>query len=421
MVSSPAPHRLRRADRHADHPQLLGGRCGPGEGPGRHVGTQVGDVPPPTPDDVGQQGQGQRVVLAGRRAEHDGPPAPTPAVEPGPEATEEAAGDHAGPMLDRDVERALGPPPADGPQRGRHDVQVDLVQLGPGGQRGLDHAPRAPGVTGHQPVLQALGPRRPAAAADRRGRHHRRPVAQLGQRGRGDLPGPRHLARLQQAEADVPVHGHVVHAEQVGDLLQRERAPGLCRHAGRTLVLKAWMIWTDAPDGTPPTRRRVAGRRRQPPARPSARLGRQPCLASQRSLAWRLRSSRWAGTRESTAAPPSAGAAPSSPPPTVRGRLLGRQLEGRGHEALAVVGVQVLDDRAQRVPGEALVQVDGDDVAVHVDRVDLAGLQQAAGEGGRRARTGGLRRATCSARGPCRSGCGWPRTGAGRAGCSAGG
>ena len=208
-------HRLRRADRHADHPQLLGGRGGPGEGPGRHVGTQVGDVPPPTPDDVGQQGQGQRVVLAGRRAEHDGPPAPAPAVEPGPEATEEAAGDHAGPMLDRDVERALGPPPADGPQRGRHDVQVDLVQLGSGGQRGLDHAPRAPGVTGHQPVLQALGPRRPAAAADRRDRHHRRPVAQLGQRGRGDLPGPRHLARLQQAEADVPVHGHVVHAEQV--------------------------------------------------------------------------------------------------------------------------------------------------------------------------------------------------------------
>ncbi len=272
------------------------------------------------------------MVLAGRCAEHDGPPAPPPAVEPGPEATEEAAGDHAGPMLDRDVERALAHLRPMVRSAGRHDVQVDLVQLGAGGRAASItlHEPRASPATSRCSRRSAHGarrrPRRPAAARTRR----RRVCEGFDDRGR-DLPGPRHLARLQHAEADVPVHRHVVHAEQVGDLLQRERASGLCRHPVRTLVLKTRIHHgrSDRPLGS---------------ASPNC----QPCLASQRSLAWRLRSSRWAGTRESprrTALSPRR-LLPHRPP----GASSAGQLERRGHEALAVVGVQVLDDRARASP-----------------------------------------------------------------------
>jgi hypothetical protein len=180
---------------------------------------------------------------------------------------------------------------------GAHDVQVDLVQLGSGREGGPRHAPRAPGIPRHQPVLEALGPRRPAAPTGRRAWRDDRPIAQLRQCRRGDLPASDHLVRLQQTEADVPVHGHVVHAEQVGDLVQRERASGLCRHGGRTLVLKTGTTRTERAAAVsvqpPPADRRSppAGRHHtewpqsRDPAVNRTLAGPQPCLDSQRSLA----------------------------------------------------------------------------------------------------------------------------------------
>ena len=54
-----------------------------------------------------------------------------------------------------------------------------------------------------------------------------------------DPPGPTDLVRRQDAQPDVPIRGHVVHAERIGRLLQRDLVGRVDGHGAGTGQLGA--------------------------------------------------------------------------------------------------------------------------------------------------------------------------------------
>ena len=163
-------------------------------------------------------------------------------------------------------------------RRGEH-VGVDLADARAPGHGRLDHTPRTVRVAGEQPRLEPIAP----GGACARAGAARRPRHRLGTRRArrcAHSPPPADLRRLELAEAHVPVRGHVVHAQLVGCLLERELVD---RHAENgTAHPPACLTETQKPahqlgndrDPTWLTRRE---RRVQSAAWPSSARGRHGC------------------------------------------------------------------------------------------------------------------------------------------------
>ena len=209
--------------------QPLGGAGGIDEGRGRGVRAQVDHGEALAPQQVGEQRRGQRVAVAGGGAEHDRAPLAAAAGELGPQAPDESVDHHRGLVLLADGDGAGVPLVADDGQRRGDDLEVDVGGVGAGGHGVLDDDPRPRLVTCHQAGHQAPGVVHPTRGGRRPG---------VGRRHEGGevlgLHPPLHpdLAPRQPSGAHVAVDGHVVDAEPLGRLVERDEAVGGARHRG---------------------------------------------------------------------------------------------------------------------------------------------------------------------------------------------
>ena len=363
---------LGRADRDTDGHQ-------PGHVRSRHVlrsaherldgqvRTDVGDLPPVAAQQIREHGHGQRVPLPRRRADA----APCHAI------------DHDGRTADRagrcsrwamPVARCstatssspVGPAGADAAHGRGDDVEVDLVELGTGGERSFHHTPCATGVAGHEPGLQSGGPRRTAlrttglrSRCDGAGTERR-------QVGRSHLPCATDLGGGQQTEPHVAVRRHVVHAEHFGRLMQGEVCVAHFVH--RTVTVGALRNQADrirdrSVVGLPLRQRGTAALDEH---------GGHTTRGTRPRPGWR--------PRRPARAAASAGASGAT---SSNARRL--------HARLPVL-VQVAHHVVQAVGSVPLGEIHRDDVAEHVHPGDLPGGQQPAGQRGGRARPDGVGR-----------------------------
>ena len=112
------------------------------------------------------------------------------------------------------------PAVSDGFEGRCHQLQEHLGRRTIRGQGGLEHAPGAGFVAGQQPGLElGFGGRGPGGRVAGVAGYGR---LQLGQVVGVDLPGTAHAGGRELAGADIAVDGHVVHAQLVRRLLQRQ-------------------------------------------------------------------------------------------------------------------------------------------------------------------------------------------------------
>ena len=129
-------------------------------------GTEIERLEPGDPQEVGQDGPGQTVLLSG-----GAPKTTVPRVRPrrakrGPSRPMMRAATALAPVLVGHGQLAALPAVSDRSQGGDQDVEVDVCGVRARGQRALDHLPCAGLVTGDQAVDQPsrpLGSRRPVA------------------------------------------------------------------------------------------------------------------------------------------------------------------------------------------------------------------------------------------------------------------
>ena len=192
----------------------------------------------------------------------------------GPEPSDQPQGHARRPVLLADGQRPGLPATADRVQGRGHHVEEHLGRLGARGQSPLDDRPRPGLVPVHQTGLQAppgLGPGGPAVdtlptPAGRRGVHGRSPGS--------DPPLGPDLHRRQPAGADPAVDGHVVHALELGRLVEAE--PESAGRSGRQpgVAGTGWVAqpFSSNPRGCPPRRRRASDGPGSGPAGPPGRM-----------------------------------------------------------------------------------------------------------------------------------------------------
>ena len=206
------------AEAHGD--EGVGRPCGLDEGRAGRVGTEVDHVEPGFPQEVGGEGDGQRVRVAGCGADHDRSGLATRAAEQRAHAADHAERLGGGPVLLGDAPPATRPPVADQCQRGPEQVEVDLAGLGAGGQARSTIVQDPTASAGHQPLGEALdAPRVRVRLRSAVGAACRTPSGggtRAGAEGVDVVPGHPPLAAVaggrEPSGAHVAVHGHVVQA-----------------------------------------------------------------------------------------------------------------------------------------------------------------------------------------------------------------
>ena len=161
-------------------------------------------------------------AIAGGRAWRSPVTAPTTTAprrrrwsQPRTEASDEAAGDGAGPVLVRDTEVAPRPPFADGGESRHDEAEVDGGGIHARGERVFEDPPRTRLVPRDHPVLQSGHGLRPRPARSR-------PVTTARGRAQGvdvparDAPLPPVPGGRQPPGPDVAVRRHVVQAGPLG-------------------------------------------------------------------------------------------------------------------------------------------------------------------------------------------------------------
>ena len=226
---------VRRHRRQPDRQQVTGLADHVSDRLTRHIDAEVGHLPTSQPQQVAEHRHRQGVELTGGRTERHHTARSAPSGEARSDPTDDAHRDPRRSMLDRDVEFACRPSFADAHHRRCQDVEIDLIEFGPRCHRSFDHAPAAWGITGDEPRFEPGRPgclAIPCAALARRpgcGRCLRCLLAKSIERRTLHLPDAAGLGGVHHTETHVPVRGHVVDAELVGNFLQREYSVGHVR------------------------------------------------------------------------------------------------------------------------------------------------------------------------------------------------
>ena len=121
------------------------------------VGAQVDQLQAAPTQDVAEDRERDRVVVAGGGTEDDGPAFAAASCEGGAEPSDEAGGDTRCAVLGGDVEFARGPRIADAAEHRRDELEVDVLGRSAGDARSFDEGPRARLIAGDDAVAE-VGP-----------------------------------------------------------------------------------------------------------------------------------------------------------------------------------------------------------------------------------------------------------------------
>ncbi len=165
--------------------------------------------------------------LAGRRPDyHDTTCAPS-ARETRSEPTDQAHRNSTGPVFDRDIELAIGPPRTDGAECRRQHTDIDVVEIGTRCESGFDHVPCTLGIARDQALLEPFGPRGTPTTALPGWGHARTGTSSCARLevikiGPSDAPRTAHLGSAQQTQSHIAIGRHVMHAKDIGCFMQRQ-------------------------------------------------------------------------------------------------------------------------------------------------------------------------------------------------------
>ena len=121
------------------------------------VGAQVDQLQAAPTQDVAEDRERDRVVVAGGGTEDDCPAFAAASCEGGAEPSDEAGGDTRWAVLGGDVEFARGPRIADAAEHRRDELEVDVLGRSAGDARSFDEGPHARLIAGDEAVAE-VGP-----------------------------------------------------------------------------------------------------------------------------------------------------------------------------------------------------------------------------------------------------------------------
>ncbi len=220
--------------RHGDGQQVGHAGQSLGQRVGRRAGTELDHVEAGPPQQVRGDGHRGCVLLARRGGDDDAAAFGPPAAESGADTGDEPHRHRAGPVLVGHGELADVPAVPDGFEGRGHQLEEHLGRGAVRGQGGLEHTPRAGFVAGQQPGLE-LGFGGGELERPGYGRCGETAGFIWAKSSRVDTPSAPHAGGRELAGADVAVDGHVVHAQLVRGLQQRQRfVRHLCSFVSRS-------------------------------------------------------------------------------------------------------------------------------------------------------------------------------------------
>ena len=203
-----------RAHPDRDRDDVVVGPDGFDEGLGGSVGAEVDHCESLAADDVAEDRDRHRVLVAGRGADHHGGALAAAAGEGRSEPSDDADGDTRRAVFIGDVEHAAGPRVADLAEHRDQELEVDVLGGGARDEGAFDDRPRAGLVAGHEPITQPVPVGAPADSS--RSRSRRLLFGQGAEVADANLPGAVDLPGGECPDPHVPVRGHVVDAECFG-------------------------------------------------------------------------------------------------------------------------------------------------------------------------------------------------------------
>lgn len=214
--------------------------------------TQIEHFDPAAAEEIAEHGGRKTVGVAGGRTDNRHPALATSRRKRMAGPPDQPCRNCCGSMLFGDRDPAGSPTGADFSQGGAEQIQVQLLGIIHVRQGLFDHHPGRRFISGHQRCAERSVP-----FGERGQRRRRRDLTEGFEVGGINPPDIVDLLRREVPQADVPIRRHVVHAESIGSLGQRDG-----RHRRRRY-------------GTSPRRRgterhrtrAVAGRERSPDAK----------------------------------------------------------------------------------------------------------------------------------------------------------